>query len=116
MNGATAEPWERTINPAKAPIMTRIGSSQYFLRSRMYSSNSMIKDIVCSLELFRHAAWLGPRRIALDPISAARVTAPQCEQILAQGAHQKAHRRDHAVEHDGEHHRTDQAVQEGAEA
>src|ERR1044071_5104367 len=115
MNGATAEPWERTINPANAPIMTRIGSSQYFLRSRMYSSNSVIKDIVCSLELFRHAAWLGARRIALDPIAATRFAPSQGEQILPHGAHQKAHGRDHAVEHDGEHDRTDKAVQEVAE-
>ena len=45
MNGATAEPWARTINAPSIAIIKKSGASQYFLRTRMNFHNSLIKDI-----------------------------------------------------------------------
>jgi len=44
MNGATAEPWVRTISVPKSSITTRIGKSQNFFRSLMKAHNSRINS------------------------------------------------------------------------
>ena len=45
MNGATAEPWLSTISPPNSAIITMIGKSQNFLRTRRNIHNSDKKDI-----------------------------------------------------------------------
>ncbi len=46
MNGATVEPWVRTISPPISTIMRRMGSSQNFFLTRMKAHNSDKNDIL----------------------------------------------------------------------
>ena len=54
MNGATADPWVRTINPPNKTKTNKIGSSQYFFLTFKNSQNSLINSM---LELISHARF-----------------------------------------------------------
>ena len=46
MKGATADPLVSTSSPPNTSIMTRIGNSQYFLRTRWNVQNSLRNEII----------------------------------------------------------------------
>ena len=46
MNGAIAEPWDKTIKPPNITKTNIIGKSQYFFLTFINSQNSMIKLIL----------------------------------------------------------------------
>src|SRR5262245_53046111 len=50
MNGATAEPWVRTISTESSSIVTTIGPSHHFFRTRMKAQSSPKIDIRPELE------------------------------------------------------------------
>ena len=58
MNGAIAEPWDKTIKPPNTAKTMIIGKSQYFFLTFINSQNSLIKLILnfililCFLPLF----------------------------------------------------------------
>lgn len=51
MNGATAVPWTITNKPPNMTINTKIGSSQNFFRTFIYSQSSYKKDILSPLKI-----------------------------------------------------------------
>jgi len=44
MNGATADPWLKTINPPKIASTIKIGNNQNFFLAAKKSSSSLIND------------------------------------------------------------------------
>src|SRR3982074_79357 len=115
MKGATAVPWVRTIKPPKITIMTRIGNSQYFLRSRMNAMSSARKAIVRILELTFHRGrcWTGLR--TRDPVTPSRRRRFQPQGILARQTHQYRDRSDRQKEQQAHDQRIDGVMQQQAE-
>src|SRR5262245_64916056 len=96
MKGATAEPLVSTIRPPNITIMTKMGISQYFLRTRRNNENSRRNDSICS-KLVLHGFWR-PERRSLDPIARGVRVAAQSQRVLGQHSHQKRDRRHRGVE------------------
>src|SRR5262245_54106505 len=94
MKGAIAEPLVRTMRPPKIAIMTKMGTSQYFFRTRRNNENSRRKDSMCS-NLVLHG--FGRRPGAHDPIACGLGVAAQSQRVFAQGAHQQRDRRHRRV-------------------
>src|ERR1700737_975962 len=69
MKGATTLPLVRTMIPPNTTIKTKIGSIQYFLRSRMNSKSSERNIPIAPSELFFHRLRFRPRRVAVDPVT-----------------------------------------------
>src|SRR5262245_26297684 len=112
MNGATADPFTRTIRPPKMNSTRKIGTSQYFLRAIRNWTSSLRNDIaipfvVIASELVGHRAGLGAGRIAHDPV-ARQVGAPaQRQHVLAEQPQDEADRRDAEEEHGADDQRAD---------
>src|SRR3954466_2855427 len=96
MKGATAEPLVRITRPPNTTIITRIGSSQNFLRARMKRQSSARKSIQRPsklqrrLELIPHALRRRPRRIADDPVAVTVRLTPEPQEFVARYAHNHA--------------------------
>ena len=58
---------------AEQHIMSRIGSSQNFFRTRMKRQSSARKAIALSLKLLFHTLSIGSWRLALDPVAVSRL-------------------------------------------
>src|SRR5262245_34844682 len=97
MKGATAEPLVSTMRPPNSAIMTKMGISKYFLRTRRNNENSRRNDSICS-KLVLHG-FRRPERRSRDPIARSIGLAAQSQRVLAQHSHQKRNRRHRGVEH-----------------
>src|SRR6185503_10228876 len=116
MNGATALPLERMTRPPKTAIMTMIGISQYFRRTRMKLQSSAMKSINMRLsELSRHSGRLRARRRTLDPVRGRVRVEPKPKRILAHRPHDQRDRRHGREEEQGHHDRVDHGVQQQPE-
>src|SRR5437870_810327 len=92
MKGATALPCAMISKLPNIASNTMIGSSQYFLRSRMKCHNSTRKEsIALPLELVSHGFWCRSGREALDPIASRIGVSTQAEQVLAVKAEEQPH-------------------------
>jgi len=70
MKGAIAEPLVSTKRPPNTIIMIRIGSNQYFLRTRKNIQNSFKNEaIVESSELLGHGFGGRTGRVAYQPVT-----------------------------------------------
>src|SRR5438309_178962 len=98
MNGATAEPLVRMIKPPNTTIITRMGSSQNFLRTRMKRQSSARKSIQRPSKLIAHALGRRTGRIANDPIAVPLRLALEPQEFLAGYAHNQASWPDRQVE------------------
>src|SRR5262245_60591977 len=116
MNGATALPLVRTMSPPRSAIMMRMGTSQYFFRTRMKAQSSATKAVMARSELPRHGVGRGPRRAPLDPVGRCAGLAPEPQRVLAETTHEHAHRRHRPVEEERHHHRADAAVEQETES
>src|SRR5262245_16268682 len=114
MKGATAEPLVSTISPPKMTIMTKIGASQYFFRTRRNEQNSRRKDSIGSI-LIPHRFRRRPRRRSVDPVARRIGVTTQSERVFAMHAHQQRNRRHCQVEQKSDHDRTDNPVEENTE-
>src|SRR5262245_33978403 len=116
MKGATAEPCASTISTPSSAIMTKIGHSQYFLRTRMKAQSSLIISITAVfLELVRHRSGRRPRRLARQPVRGAAALEPAAHRVLAGKTHERAERRNDPVEQDAERDRAHHAAEKKAE-
>src|SRR5512145_1054929 len=99
MNGATAEPWVRTMRALKSTRISTIGRSQNFFRSLMnaHSSRTNSPISLLPLELSQHVR----RRSGNppDPVGLALPVEPPVHRIAAEQAHDQPDRGDDAVEH-----------------
>src|SRR6201999_1804619 len=90
MNGANTVPLVRITRPPNTTIMTRIGSSQNFLRTRIKRQSSARKSIQIPLKLVAHALGRRTRRIADDPVAVAFRLALESQKFLARYAQNQA--------------------------
>src|SRR5262245_62102886 len=142
MKGATALPCVRMISPPNSASITRIGTSQYFFRTRTKAQSSETNDIMTTeprgsdpgASVGSHEAnggscvargpserpgqGVGGRagRPPLDPVALARPVQPQAEQVLARESHEEPDRRDHPVEHQAHDHRAHDPVEQETES
>src|SRR4051812_4663824 len=98
MKGATADPLVRITSPPNTTIITRTGSNQNFLRTRMKRQSSARKSIQRPSELIAHAFPRRPRRIADDPVAVAFRLALEPQEFLAGYAHNQAGWPDRQIE------------------
>src|SRR5215510_4395455 len=97
MNGATAEPCVRKMRPPNSTMITTIGSSQNFLRSRMNAhSSSMNSMSLLLLELPEHMC--ARSRDAADAVRVIQRGVLPPHRVLLQEPHQSADRCDHGKE------------------
>src|ERR1700755_774496 len=115
MKGATAEPLVRITRPPNTTIITRIGSSQNFLRTRMKRQSSASKSIQFPSKLIAHALRRRPPRIAHDPVTIAIRLAPEPQEFRAGYAQNQADWPDRQVENQPHDDRVDDVVQQQAE-
>src|SRR3954447_4554393 len=130
MKGATAEPCARITSPPKISSISRIGVSQYFLRTRRNAQSSaridmtrlapvtfygrmslsenrypLFRDMRCDSELLLHRLGRGRRSVAHDPVAVEVLAALERQQVLATQPHQPAGRRHRDEEDEPHHHR-----------
>src|SRR3954462_11132112 len=98
MKGATAEPLVRITRPPNTTIITRIGNSQNFLRTRMKRQSSARKSIQRPSELIAHAFRRRTGRIADDPVAVPFRLAFEPQEFLAGYAHNQAGWPDRQIE------------------
>src|SRR6266852_7312087 len=115
MNGATAEPLVRTINPPKTAMTMNTGRSQNFLRTRRKAQNSRRKLTIDASELVLECFGCRAGRLADDPIAVRRGLECSPHRVLAGEPHQKSDRGDADIEQDPEEERADDQVQQQAE-
>src|SRR5215471_20569688 len=112
MNGATAEPLVRTINPPKMAMTTNTGRSQNFFRTLRNAQNSRRKPTIDASELVFEGLRLGTGRFADDPIALRRRLERPPHRVLAGEPHEEADRGDADIEQDREDERADDQVQQ----
>src|SRR5262245_23790280 len=115
MNGAIAEPCVSTISPPNSSIRMRIGTNQYFLRTRRNIQNSCRNDNMHTSELLFHRVRRRSWRLARDPVACRRRVAAQTQRVFAGPAHENAYGRDGRVEQNHQNDRTDGLGQEETE-
>src|SRR5258708_9961554 len=98
MNGANTVPLVSTTRPPNTTIMTRTGSSQNFLRTRMKRQSSARKSIQRPSKLIAHALRRRTGWIADDPVAVPFRLALEPQEFLAGYAHNQAGWPDRQVE------------------
>src|SRR6266851_4931424 len=115
MNGATAEPLVRTINPPKTAMTMNTGRSQNFLRTRRKAQNSRRKLTIDASELVLECFGSRAGRLANDPIAVRRRIECSPHRVLAGEPHEEADRGNADIEQDPEEDRADDEMQQQAE-
>src|SRR6516162_9920902 len=116
MNGAITDPCDSTTKPPKTAIMTMIGNSQNFLRTRMKAQSSSTKDMgrpqsILVLHRFgRRSGWLTD-----DPIARRLWITLQPERVFTKSAHHQPDRHHGRKEQKRHHDRIDHLVKHKAE-
>src|SRR5262245_29692536 len=113
MNGATAVPFVSTINPPNTAIITKIGSSQNFLRTRKNAQNSRRNDIAAS-ELVLHGVRCRPRWFPRNPVTRHLSVNLEPQNIFFENAKQQTDGCDHDEEHQPHHDGADDPEQNKA--
>src|SRR5258708_591997 len=117
MKGAMALPWVITINAPRSTIMTRIGNSQYFLRTRRKLHSSLMNEVaLMGLELVLEGFGRRTRGLARDPVALRLAVEAQPQGVLAEEAHDEPRGGHHDVEEDGERDGARDSMQEIAES
>src|SRR5580692_10251589 len=115
MNGAMADPLARITRPPNRPVSATMGISQYFLRASKNSKSARANDMGSSV-LLRHRAWRRGRVGTRDPIALGVGVETRRDRTLAEEPHQQADRHDGAEIDQSHEQRTDDAMQQQAEA
>jgi len=80
MNGATAEPCVKTINPPNSARTSRIGANQNFFLTRVNLQSSLRNDMwessIDKSKLVFQAFWCRARRVTIDPVAGLIVSTP----------------------------------------
>src|SRR5690242_10731448 len=112
MKGATAEPLTSTATLPNVSIMTRIGRSQNFLRTRMKRQSSAKKSMCMPSELIFHCDRCRPRRPPGDPITVRIRFQLEPQQIPAHGPHHKSGRQHGSIENEAHYDRIDDLMEQ----
>src|SRR5258708_38268500 len=104
MKGAMALPWVITINAPRSTIMTRIGNSQYFLRTRRKLPSSLMNEVaLMGLELVLEGFGRRTPGLARDPLPLRLAVEAQPQAVLAQETHYEPRGGPHELERRGGH-------------
>src|SRR5580693_6425805 len=98
MKGATAEPFASTSRPPNSAMTRKTGSSQYFLRTRKNSQNSLRNEIIGCSELLLHGAERGFGGVAGDPVGVGSAIRLQPKGVFAEHPFQEPDGDNGAVE------------------
>src|SRR5580693_1685214 len=114
MKGATALLCANTNSTPNNSIITRMGSSQYFLRVLRNAQNSFRNgNIVSFLKLISHGLGSRPRRLPRNPVRPGARS--QAQRVFFQDPEQKTDGRDHQEENHSGHHRAHHAAEQQPE-
>jgi len=93
-----------------------MGRSQYFFRTRMNASSSLMKLIMGPSKLTAHRVRSGPRRLPFDPVTRGLPVEAQTQGGLADESHQDPDRCDGREEEQAEDHGARESLEQETEA